>query len=170
MIGFLGIKQKQIFSQPGMIIGSVSLIFFNFVSMGIIQPPLSKATGKEHLAKSIYKSIDAFEILKSGELDYEEQELLIDAFTNALKQAKLVNIDNIENQVPDFASHYRDEFIKGMNLLIQGYENDDISKKIQGGLLLDKWGIWNNENNQQLDKIKEPSLSLFSFVKGIITR
>ncbi|MCD4674392.1 MAG: hypothetical protein K8S18_00120 [Desulfobacula sp.] len=170
MIGFFGIKQKQVFSQTGMIIGSVSLLFFNFVSMGIIQPSLSQTTGKEHLADSIYRSIDSFEILKSGELDEDKQEQLINAFSNALKQANLVNVEKIENQVPGFASHYSGEFIKGMSLLIQGYENDDMSKKIQGGMLLDKWGKWNNENNQRLDKIKEPSFSLFSFAKGVITK
>lgn len=169
IIGFVGTKKRQIFSQTGMMIGAVSLIFFNFVSLGIIQPSLSQATGKKYLAKSIYRSIDAFNILKSGDLDEDDQNQLVNEFKRALAQAKLVNVNKIENQITGFAYHYNGEFKKGMQLLIQGYEGNDISKKIQGGALLDNWGKWNNENNQKLDKIKEPSFSVFSFLKDIFT-
>ena len=55
-----------------------------------------------------------------------------------------------------------------MELLIEGYDNSDFSKKFQGGFLLDKWAIWNRENNKSLGKIKEPTPSLISFIKGVI--
>ena len=81
----------------------------------------------------------------------------------------LVNVEKIDSQVPGFISHYKNEFIAGMKLLMEGYENSDLAKKFQGSLLLDQWAIWNKKNNQKLDEIKDPSLSLISFVKGIIT-
>ncbi len=167
--GFFGVKKHQVFSQIGMILGAVALIFFNIVSMGIVQTPLSHATGREHLANSIYASINAFDILKNGELDDDENKKLISYFENGLEQAELVNIEKIDSQIPEFSFHYKNEFINGMKLLIEGYEKDDMLKKLQGGVLLDKWAIWNKENNQKLDKIKDPSFSLISFVKGIIT-
>jgi len=168
MAGFFGAKKHQVFSVSGMILGGLSLLFLNFVSMGIIQTPSSNATGKEHLANSIYASINAFEILESGELDDDEKEKLMGSFKDCLIEAEMVSIEKIDNQVPGFKFHYRNEFIAGMRFLAEGYENSDMSKKLQGGLLLDKWGKWNNENNQKLDEIKESSLSLVSFVKGMI--
>lgn len=168
MAGFFGAKKHQIFSQAGMILGGLSLLFFNVVSMGIIQTPLSYATGKEHLANSIYASIDAFEILKNGELDDDEKEKLINSFKDCLIEAEMVSIEKIDSQVLGFSFHYKNEFITGIKLLIAGYRDSNMSKKFQGGILLDKWGKWNNENNQKLDEIKETSLSLFSFVKGMI--
>ena len=167
--GFFGIKKHQIFSQAGMMIGAVALIFFNLVSIGIVKAPLSHATGKAHLVDSIYASIDAFEILKKGELDDDDTENIIKHFHNGLRHAALVNIDEINRQVPGFKTHYQDEFIAGMTLLAQGYDTDELSKKIQGGLLMDKWGKWSNENKSRLDKIKEPSVALILFIKRLIT-
>jgi len=128
------------------------------VSIGIIQAPLSHATGKEHLANSIYASINAFDIIRNGELDDDENEKVINHFKNGLRKAELVNVDKIDGQVPGFKIHYKNEFIAGMKLLARGYEDSDMLKKLQGGMLMDKWGKWNNENNQQLDKIKDPLL------------
>ncbi len=164
-LGFFGAKKQQIFSVEGMMCTAVSLIFFNLVSIGIIKPPLSLATGKSHLANSIYASIDAFEVLRHGSLDDKETNKLLAALKKGTEQANFVNLELIEEQVSGFSLHYKEEFIKGMNLLSDGYEHSDTSKKIQGGLLLDKWGLWNNENNKKLDQIKEPPLSIFVFIK-----
>ena len=169
LAGFFGVKKKQIFSQTGMILGAISLIFFNFVSMGIIKPSLSQSTGKGHLANAIYSSINAFDLLKNTDLE-DDEKIIINAFKNGLEEAGLVNIEKIETEVPGFAAHFRNEFINGMRLLIEGYEDSDTAKKLQGGMLLDKWGKWSNENNHKLDLIKEPSLSIISFVKGIMTK
>jgi hypothetical protein len=94
---------------------------------------------------------------------------LINYFKDSLKEAQLVNAESIDSQVPGFTSHYKNEFIKGMELLIEGYENYDMSKKLQGGVFLDKWAVWDKENNQKLNKIKSPSVSPISFVKRIFT-
>ncbi len=161
--GFFGAKKKQIFSTTAMMVGAVSLIFFNLTSMGIIKVPASQATGKEHLANSIYASIGAFGLLREGGSDDNGD--IIRYFEKGLNQAKLVNIDQIDSQVPGFAVHYKNEFIAGMKSLLEGYENSDSAKKLQGGALLDEWAKWNKENNQKLDKIKEPTVSTFSFVK-----
>ncbi|MEA3359640.1 MAG: hypothetical protein U9R17_09595 [Thermodesulfobacteriota bacterium] len=80
----------------------------------------------------------------------------------------MVNVGNVENHVNGFAIHYRDEFINGIELLIVGYNNTDLSKKIKGAFLLDRWAKWNKENRANLEKIKEPALSIASLIRGLI--
>ena len=43
---------------------------------------------------------------------------------------------------------------------MEGYKDDDFSKKIKGGFLMDKWAVWNKENKANLGKIKEKKPSL----------
>jgi hypothetical protein len=168
ILGYAGSQKKQIFSLTAMVLAAVSLIFFNLLNMGIIKPAFTQATGRKHLANSIYATIDAFEILKSSPLDKSKTNELILHLQQAAEEAKQVNIEQIELQVPGFALHYKDEFIQGINLLLDGYQNEDGFNKLQGGVLLDKWALWNNENNDKLDNIKEPDLSVYSFVQAKI--
>lgn len=151
-----------------MILGAFSVLFVNLMNLGVIPIPSSLESDKSHPIKSINASIRAFNVLKNKQLEDHEREKLIGHYRDALKEARMVNIEYVDKQVPGFASHYNDEFIRGMELLIDGYENSDLSKKFQGAFLLDKWAIWNRENNKNLGKIKEPTPSLISFVKGVI--
>jgi len=168
--GFWGAKKRQKFSQTGMIAGSLALIFFNLVSIGIVSPPSRIESSKKHLVNAINASIKAFDILRNGKFDDDEKEKLIIQFKNGLAEATMVAIKEIDSQVPGFELHFKNEFINGMQLLIEGYEEPDTAKKLNGGLLMDKWGKWNNENNTSLGKIKEPPLPLFFFLKEKITR
>lgn len=72
--------------------------------------------------------------------------------------------------MPGFAWHYRDEFSSCVESLIEGYEKSDISKKPEGGVLLDTWAQWNKENRAQLGRIKESIPSLISFIRAIGAR
>ena len=167
-VGFFGVKKHQIFSRTGMIIGSFSLIFFNLISLGIVPASSFPESDKAHLINSINASIKAFDILKTGKLDNHEKEKLINCLENGLREAEMVNIKKIDNQVPGFEEHFKNEFINGMKLFLDGYKNSDISKKLNGGFLMDKWGVWNKENNKSLGKIKESQHSLVSVIKRII--
>ena len=167
-LGFFGIKSHQKVSQTGMIFGAISVLFVNLMNLGIVPIPSSLESDKSHLIKSINASIWAFNVLKNKKLEDHEREKLISHCRDALKEARMIDIDEVDSQVPGFADHYRKEFIGGMKLLIEGYDNSDFSKKFKGGLLLDKWAIWNRENNKSLGKIKEPTLSLISFLRGLI--
>ena len=168
VLGFIGNKNHQKLSQTGMIFGAFSVLFVNLMNFGFVPIPSSLESDKSHLINSINSSIRAFEVLKNKKIEDQEREKLISHCRDALQEAGMVNIVEIERQVPGFRSHYKDEFMKGMESLIEGYGNSDFSKKFKGGLLLDKWAIWNKENRMKLGKIKEPAPSLISFIRGAI--
>jgi hypothetical protein len=165
-VGFLGNRMHQKLSQTGMIVGAFPVLFVNLMNLGIVPMPASLESDKSHLINSINASIRAFDVMKNKKLQDKEKEKFLNHCGNALQEARAVNIAEIERQVPGFKQHYEDEFIMGMESLIEGYENSDFSRKIKGGLLLDKWALWNRENNKRLGKIKEPDPSLFLFIKG----
>lgn len=169
-LGFFGNKKHQKLSQTGMIFGAFSVLFVNLMNLGIVPIPSSLESDKSHLINSINASIRAYEVIGNKPFKNKDREELIEHLRDALQEARLVNIDKVDKQVPAFASHYRDEFIIGMESLIEGYEKSDLSKKLKGGLLLDRWAKWNKENRANLGKIKESSPSLISFIGGIITR
>ena len=169
-LGFFGNKKHQKLSQTGMIFGAFSVLFVNLMNLGIVPIPSSLESDKSHLINSINASIRAYEVIGNKPFKDKDREKLIEHLRDALQEARLVNIDKVDNQVPAFASHYRDEFIIGMESLIEGYEKSDLSKKLKGGLLLDRWAKWNKENRANLGKIKESSPSLISFIGGITTR
>jgi hypothetical protein len=164
-LGFIGNRMHQKLSQAGMLLGAVPVLFFNLMNLGIVPLPASLESDKSHLVNSINASIRAFDVLKGKKLEGREKELFLDHCKNALQQARMVNISEVDRQVTGFRHHYENEFIMGMESLIKGYENSDFSGKFKGGLLLDKWAIWNRENKKRLGKIEEPDPSLFSFIK-----
>ncbi len=166
-VGFVGNKMHQKLSQTGMIVGAFPVLFVNLMNLGIVPMPSSLESDKSHLINSINASIRAFDIMKNNKkLQDKEKEIFLDHCRNALQQARMVNIAEVERQVTRFKHHYEDEFIMGMESFIEGYEGSGFSGKLKGAILLDKWAIWNRENNKRLGKIKEPTPSLFSFIKG----
>lgn len=78
-------------------------------------------------------------------------ETIVDFKKKALEEARLVDIEDLNLHYPDFGNHYRDEFIKGLELFIEGFEKNDNLKIIAGQLLDEKWGEWYEKN---VDSIK----------------
>jgi len=169
-LGFFGNKKHQKLSQTGMIFGAFSVLLVNLMNLGIVPIPSSLESDKSHLINSINASIRAHEVIGNKPFKDKVREKLIEHLRDALQEARLVNIDKVDNQVSGFAAHYRDEFIIGMESIIEGYEKSDLSKKLKGAFLLDRWAKWNKENRATLGKIKESTPSLISFVGGIIIR
>ena len=169
-LGFIGARNHQRLSLAGMLFGGLALMFVNLMNLGIIPMPSSLESDKSHLIKSIRASIRAFEVLKGVQLEDGDRDSLIGHFGDALLEARMVNTADVERQVPGFAAHYKNEFIQGVELLIEGYENSDVSKKLKGGALLDTWARWNRENRRRLGKIEEPAPSLISWGFSLAAR
>jgi len=169
-LGFIGTQKHQKLCLTGMLLGSFSLIFINLLDLGIIPKFSIVNSDKSHLVNSIKSSIHSFESLKNGTHNDEEKNKLIWHLRNALKEARLVNVDNVESQVHGFTIHYREDFINGIELLIEGYSNTDLTEKIKGAFLLDRWAKWYKENLISLEKIRDPSLSILSLLRGLTAR
>ncbi len=168
ILGYLGKKKHQKLSLAGVLISGIVLLFANMVSMGIIPNHHFVHSNRTHLINSINGSIRAFETMKSGSPDNLDQKKFLKHLSYSLNEAKMVDVMNVDKQVTGFSTHYRNEFILGIQTLIDGYENTDVSEKMKGSRLLDKWAIWHHENRKNMEKIKENGLSFFSFLYGII--
>lgn len=167
-LGFRGSRKHQKMSQAGLLIGGVVVLFVNIVNIGIIPTHRFIHSDKYHLINSINGSIRAFDAMKDAKVNDSSRNELLKHLRYSLNEAKLVDITSVDRQVEGFSAHYRDEFIIGTEALIHGYENNDVSEKLHGGVLLDKWARWNQEKRSDLGEIREPELSFFSFIYKII--
>lgn len=110
----------------------------------------------EYFSSSINYHNEATKISNSPEggknMTQEDVVKMIENDKLALQQAKLVDISQLNAQYSGFGDHYRDEFIKGLDLFIGGVNDLDNKKSMQGQILLGQWGDWYNNN---FDKIRQ---------------
>lgn len=118
-----------------------------------------------HLIASLNYANEANKIINKGDaftlVDTEEMEQIIDLHKKAIEEAVLVDINQLNNRLNNFGNHYRDEFIKGLELIVEGYEKHDNRKYMDGSLLLYKWGEWytvnidNIKNNRKVETVPD---------------
>ena len=169
LLGYLGSKKRQKLSQTGALIGGIVVLYANIVNIGIIPMDHYAQSDKSHFINSLNSNIAAFKAMKDEDNHDADHENLLKHLQYSLGEARKVDIESVDNQVKGFSNHYKANFIKGTELLIEGIENNNIKLKIKGGVLLDKWASWSQANHNNLKKINEPnSLSLFSFFVRII--
>jgi len=108
-----------------------------------------------HFIASIDFSNKASTIINQNEhistLEKESMEKMMSFIRQALMEAKQVEIKMLNQTLDGFGDHFNDEFIKGLEILIDGYETNDSDKFLQGQILDDKWGTWYSKN---IDRIK----------------
>jgi len=123
-----------------------------------------KSSGlSSHLINSLNYENEATKIINKGDafniVDPEEMDQIIGLHKKAIKEAKLVDINQLNNRLNNFGTHYRDEFVKGLELIVEGYEKHDNRKYMAGSLLRYKWGEWykanidNIKNNRKVETI-----------------
>lgn len=108
----------------------------------------------KHFNQSIDYANQATQVINVGnpfeEIAQEDIHVMINLNKKALEEAKLVDIDKLNRDYGGFGTHYRDEFIHGLELSIEGFENSDNQKIIESQILLDKWGSWYNQNIEEI--------------------
>jgi hypothetical protein len=76
----------------------------------------------------------------------ELAEKIIQDYKTALDHAEIVDISFLNKSHSKWGEHFRDEFIKGIKLFIQGHNDHDIQKSLEGQRLLQAWGEWFSKN------------------------
>lgn len=104
----------------------------------------------EHFGKSIDYGNQAATI-QNKLPDYkviakEDMKAIVDLQRQSLIEAKLVDIDQLNGDYKEFGTHYRDEFIKGLELFLDAYDTIDSSKNVEALMLLDRWEGWYRQN------------------------
>ena len=73
-------------------------------------------------------------------------------YRKALDAAHQVDIERLNSDFSGLGDHYRDEFIKGAKLYVEGLKQSDGGKLLLGQVLLDRCGTWYSSN---IDKIRK---------------
>ena len=85
-------------------------------------------------------------------INREEEVGRISYFKKAISETTYVDAQKLNDVYEGFGSHYRDEFVKGLTFIIEGFENNDTQKFIDGQLLLNQWGSWYEQNINEIGK------------------
>ena len=90
----------------------------------------------QYFVQSIEYNNQATRIMNMGGsyelVNPEHMDKIIEFKKRALKEAKLVKIGKLNHRYPDFGNHFRDEFMKGLELFIEGVESNDNLKMLFG--------------------------------------
>ncbi|MBF0200392.1 MAG: hypothetical protein HQK66_03590 [Desulfamplus sp.] len=181
LVGIYNLKKRDghNLSYIAVYIGASVLIVMNLYHMGILPSKIKQDV--DHLVKSVEGSIAVFSMIGNGMPGEEGAEEkggpedkespigdkispIVEKIDYALKSARYVNIQRLNKRLEGFASHFKDEYIEGLTLLERGYKNDDFSLLLQGGILLDRWSLWYNQQHHELKRIRNSTPSPLSIV------
>ncbi|MCK5061235.1 hypothetical protein KAR28_01640 [Candidatus Parcubacteria bacterium] len=113
-------------------------------------PAVSVGSNIEHFSKSIDFANKATRISNGGsvyqQMGEEEIKRMVENYKQALSEAKQVDIQKLNSDYQEFGDHYKNEFITGMEMFIDGFEKSDAQKFLQGQMLLSQWGDWYEKN------------------------
>lgn len=115
---------------------------------------LTATNNPEHITKSIDFSNQATAIMNRDGTKLEAQEMkqVINFEKSALNEARLVDINALNKHYDNFGDNWRDKYIKGLELFIEGIEENNNEKSLSGQVLLDKYYTWYSAN---IDKIQK---------------
>ncbi len=132
-------------------------VFFSIVLLngGCISTGTNSKENIQHFSKSIDYSNKSTRISNTGnpheQMEHEYMQEIVDYKKQAHEEAKQVDIDQLNRAYDGFGYHYNNEFIKGLDSYIEGFEESDDEKLRKGQELLDKWSDWYDVN---VDKIR----------------
>jgi hypothetical protein len=141
------------------------VLAFSYFSGGIktdqifSQIPTTSVSGSniERFSKSIDFANKATKISNSGgayqQMGEEEIKGMVDNYKQALTEAKQVDIQKLNSDYQGFGDHYKNEFIAGTEMFIEGFEKSDAQKFLQGQVLLSQWGDWFEKNFDAIRKL-----------------
>ena len=89
----------------------------------------------------------AFELISRDDI-----RAMTNYYKQALKEAHKVDIEKLNQHYAGFGNHYRDEFIRGVKLFVEGFEQENSKKFLESQILLDHWGTWYSNNIDEIRK------------------
>lgn len=121
-----------------------------FVSFHFLNNYLQSGSSAKHFKDSIEFKNQATLIMRQDRdsflLDPQTLENYVEAIDKSLRAAYKVDISALNEQFDGLGGHYRDEFIRGLKLTLEGFEAADTGKSNEGQLLLDDFAFWYSKN------------------------
>lgn len=148
-------KFKQTESEEIVMIKSIINVVF--ISLIILASSCIKDKSTiKHFNKSINYANQSTRIINIGGsfelISQEDMEKIVEFRKKALEEARLVDIEKLNHHYLDLGNHYRDEFIKGLELFIEGFEKHDTIKLLSGQMLDEKFEVWLEQNIDDIRK------------------
>lgn len=108
----------------------------------------------EHFNKSLDFKNKATKVSNAGgdTQKITEVEAMVRYNKQALQEALLVDIQQLNSAYSGFGDHYKNEFIKGIELFNDGFEKNDSKMFLEGQILLDHWSTWFDDNFEAIKK------------------
>lgn len=77
-----------------------------------------------------------------GNMDEEKYERIMKLRKSAFNEAQHVDIKELNQINKELAVHFKNEYLRGLKLSVEGYEQSDFQKLNQGSMLINSWGNW----------------------------
>ncbi|MCG2725306.1 MAG: hypothetical protein L6420_03440 [Elusimicrobia bacterium] len=142
---------KYYFLSSLVFIGSLILASFLLSSQndprGITASHVINAINYKNQATIIINSDKESSVIRKNESD-----AMFKFYNNALSEAKMADIALMNEHFPGFGDHFEQEFIKGLEMILDGHKSGDVKKSINGQLLGGQWTKWYNENFDKIQK------------------
>jgi hypothetical protein len=113
----------------------------------------SGSASLHHLARSIELRNEAVSVGEEegpGLVAYEDMEEMIGLMREALAEGELVDVEVLDREYDGFASHFQDEYLQGLRLFLESWDEDDYVvgtlKSLESQSLQNKWGDWYEAN------------------------
>ena len=74
----------------------------------------------------------------------------IELYKLALGESKKVDRDVMNDFYPSFGDHFESKFVHGLELIVSGYERDELELMNQGQRLFNQWKDWYNANRDDI--------------------
>ena len=120
------------------------ILTFILIPLNFSFAQIQKESNITHFIKSINYANSGNELNNQRQpfsiIDNNEMKKSIELYRKAFEEGKLVNIDILNKDHPNFGNHFRDDYLKGLQLLIDGYE-----KKIDRAIFKVKFFLTNGE-------------------------
>jgi hypothetical protein len=105
----------------------------------------------KHFMASLDYSVHATKLAQTQFSSFQDDRFVksTDFRRKALEEARKVNVDELNRWYSGLGDHFRDEFIRGTELMIAGYDRQNLGMCEQASLVINKWGTWYiaNRNN-----------------------
>lgn len=171
IVGFVGnIILTSILKAFTQII-AIPLVIASFFLVSVYAFSPSSPMQSSSQTSTINKNIDHFitsieyaneanrvsnEFDSSGKASGEKLNEIVEFRKKALEEAGLVDTEQLNNQVASFGSQYKNSFIQGLQLFIEGHTENNSDKFFEGQKLLFNWEIWFRDNyNRIVQKYEE---------------
>lgn len=133
----------------------ILVVFGVFILVDQMFPPNNNDV--KHFSNSMDLANKATGVSNAGgafeQISEDDIEQMIEYYKQALEEAQQVDVAKLNRDYTNFGDHYRDEFMKGMELFVEGLGQSDQEMSLNGQVLLDRWGTWFSDNIDEIRKL-----------------